>query len=75
MSSEPIDYGALDLTFSHHAPDADDITCHEAVREAARQMTVRVLQVAPTGRERSLALTKIEEAMFWANAAIARDGE
>jgi len=36
-------------------------------------MTVKVLQVAPDSRERSLALTKIEEAVFWANAAIARE--
>lgn len=75
MSSEPIDYAELDRTFGHHAPDADDITCHEAVRAAARQMAVRVIQVAPHTRERSIALRKIEEAMFWANAAIARDGE
>lgn len=71
--SSPIDFVALDHNFKHHAPDADAITCHEAVREAARAMAVRVLQVAEPSRERSLALTKIEEAMMWANAAIARE--
>ena len=71
--SDPIDYAALDHNFKHHAPDADAITCHESVRAAAREMTVRVLSVAEPSRERSLALTKIEEAMMWANAAIARE--
>lgn len=71
--SRPIDYVALDHNFKHHAPDADAITCHEHVREAARTMAVSVLQVAEPSRERSLALTKIEEAMMWANAAIARE--
>lgn len=73
-STEEIDYGMLDTRFQFHPADEDRGTCHEAVRTAARTMAVRVLQVAPDSRERALALTKIEEAMMWANAAIAREG-
>jgi hypothetical protein len=69
-----IDYDALDVKFNHHAPDEDAITCHEAVRAAMRAASVRVLEVTEPGREQSLALTKLEEAMFWANAAVAREG-
>lgn len=36
-------------------------------------MALAVMQVAPEGRERSLALTKIEEAVMWANTGIARE--
>lgn len=50
--------------------DAWDV--HAEVRtllsEVARELVVRV----PDGREKSLMLTKLEEAMFWANAGIAR---
>ena len=73
--SAQIPYEEFDKRFNFHAADADAATCPEAVRAAARDMAVRVTQVAPEGRELALALTKIEEAMFWANAAIAREGE
>ncbi len=32
-----------------------------------------VLALTPESREQSLAVTKLEEAMMWANAAIARN--
>jgi len=31
-------------------------------------------QLAPESREKSLAITKLEEAVYWLNAAIARRG-
>lgn len=70
-----IDYAELDRRFSFHPADDDAASCHEAVRAAARGMALSVLQVTGPGREQALALTKIEEAMMWANAAIAREGK
>lgn len=46
---------------------------HTSVRAACRDLALRVQQDVPEGREKALALTKIEEAMMWANAAIARE--
>jgi hypothetical protein len=43
------------------------------MRGEARAFAETVIQLCPPGRETSLAVTKIEEAMFWANAAIARN--
>ena len=45
---------------------------HQAVRDACRAAAEVVESTCPDGREKSLALTKLEEATFWANASIAR---
>lgn len=42
------------------------------VRALALDAAQAVADLVPEGRERSLALTKIEEMLFWANAGIAR---
>jgi hypothetical protein len=45
---------------------------HERIRTGLGDMARLVTEVVPAGREQALALTKLEEAMFWANAGIAR---
>lgn len=69
-----VDYEDLNRRFTAHSVDSDAVECMQSVRDAGRAMAVRVCQVTPEGRERALALTKIEEAVFWANAATAREG-
>lgn len=46
---------------------------HTRIREASALFASLVVSLTPVSREQSLAITKIEEAMMWANAAIARD--
>lgn len=46
---------------------------HECVRATMLAAARQVLELCPPSRERSLAITKLEEAMLWANAAIARN--
>ena len=65
----------IENRFSYHAPkDQSTVQAHEAVRAALKTTAHFVAGQIPAGREASLALTKLEEAMFWANAAIARNG-
>lgn len=60
--------------FGYHPPVANGkVESHEAVREVMGDMGVYLLKTLPQSREASLAITKLEEAMFWANAAIARN--
>jgi len=63
----------LDNRFNYHKPDAAKVILHEDIRNAARALAKDVDLLVPDGREKALALTKIEEVMFWANAAIARN--
>lgn len=61
--------------FEHHPPKDDEtIKAHENVRAQARAFAQTMEDLLPSGREKAVVLTKIEEAMFWANAAIARNG-
>lgn len=70
----PQDHGPdLDNRFAHHPPSTDAIASHHhLMREAARWLAGQVIEYVPEGCEQALALTKIEEAMMWANAGIAR---
>ncbi|WP_405925400.1 hypothetical protein [Streptomyces sp. NBC_00035] len=47
---------------------------HTSVRLACRRLADELNERLPDGREKALVVTKLEEVMFWANAAIARAG-
>jgi hypothetical protein len=67
---------AADIThrFAYHPPkDPKTVHEHETVRALVGGLASDLDQFLPYGREKSLAITKLEEAMFWANAAIARN--
>lgn len=57
--------------FSYHP--ATDVTgpLHNSVRDAALALALRINELCPESREASLALTSVQDAMMWANAAIA----
>lgn len=60
--------------FRHHPPQGDQVDRYARVRGAALALAQEINRIAPECREKSLAITKLEEAMFWANAGIARSG-
>ena len=60
--------------FEYHPPKDDSVReLHAQVHEAIAVASDHVITLTPPSREQSLAVTKLEEAMFWANAAIARN--
>lgn len=58
--------------FTYHAPSDDQRAKYEALREVGLLMASMIESFCPTSRERSLAVTKVEEGVMWANASIAR---
>lgn len=60
-----------DFTY-HHPTDKSQINKFETIRNRALDYAVYLTNNCPHGRELSLALTKLEEVVFWANASVAR---
>ena len=57
----------------HPADTPEKQKAHENVRDTLLDCAIEIVELTgPMSREQSLAITKLEEAMFWANAAIAR---
>lgn len=46
---------------------------HALVRTKCFELASELNELLPNSREKSLAITKLEEVMFWANAGIARN--
>ena len=64
----------IELRFTYHAPKGDQYNKYDELRAAAKRYAILITKLAPSSRERSLAITKLEEVVMWANAAIARRG-
>jgi hypothetical protein len=65
---------AADLTarFSHHPPRPEQVPVYEEIRARGKELAAWLTGVAPASRELSLAVTHLEQAVMWANAAVAR---
>lgn len=59
--------------FMYHQPFGNQPQRYQELRNAGYDFAMLVAATTPESREQSLALTKIEEAIMWANAAIARN--
>jgi hypothetical protein len=65
----------LNVRFTYHKPFGSQPARYEEIRARALDYADYLIKHCPDSREFSLALTKLEEVVFWANAAIARHEE
>jgi hypothetical protein len=61
--------------FTYHKPKEGQAGKYEELREHAKIVAFAMRRLCPPSRELSLARTNLEQAVFWANAAIARHGK
>ena len=67
------DEGRIENNFTYHSPFGDQPERYEDMRSEFRNLAKLICRYCPVSRERSLALTNLEQAAFCANAAIARN--
>ena len=63
----------LEKRFTYHAPKEGQPAKYTALREKAKELAYLIDGGCPNSREKSLALTKLEEVIMWSNASIARN--
>jgi hypothetical protein len=63
----------IEQNFTYHPPTGNQPERYTELRAAALSLAILIVRMTPESREQSLALTKLEEAVFWANASIARN--
>lgn len=63
----------IEAAFTYHPPKDDQPERYVVIRDQAKQLAYTACQNSPASREQSLALTALENFVFWCNAAIARN--
>lgn len=63
----------IEKNHTYHPPKGDQAGRYEAIRAMAKHVGINLVELCPESRELSVALTKLDEIVFWANASIARN--
>jgi hypothetical protein len=76
MSSEEMKQvlkARVENDFTYHAPLPGQPERYTQLREKAKELALLIVDLTPSSREQSVALTLLEQASMMANAAIARN--
>ena len=68
-----MDINQITSAFTYHAPKPGQPEKYTVLREHAKGLAMLINDNCPDSREKSLAMTKLEECVMWANASIARN--
>ena len=61
----------IENSFTYHPPLDGQPEKYKEIRDAAKELAYLLTDNVPEGRELSLAITKLEEVVMWANKGIA----
>jgi hypothetical protein len=61
----------IENIFTYHKPFGDQPTRYENLRSVAKELATLVEKSCPNSREKSLAITNLQQSIMWANASIA----
>jgi hypothetical protein len=64
---------SIENNFRYHPPKADQSERYEMIRKTAKILAEIIDRLCPNSREKSVAITNLEQAVMWANASIARN--
>ncbi len=64
----------IDTAFTYHAPNNEQLQKYDEIRMAAREFAHLIARHTAQSGEQMLALRALEQAVMWANAAIAFHG-
>jgi hypothetical protein len=71
QEDEPMTADCFEENFTYHAPFGDQAKHYAQIRAGARVFAEYIAEIAPESEERTLALRKVQEAVFWAISSIA----
>lgn len=57
--------------FTYYSPDDYQIDRYEDLRNKAKELALLIQEYCPESREKSVALTNLQQTIMWANASIA----
>ena len=63
----------LECRFTYHRPITGQPEKYEKIRNTALEFSLLLNELCSDSRELSLAMTKLEESVMWANTSIARN--
>jgi hypothetical protein len=63
----------IENMFIYHPPKDGQPEKYTSIRNTAKDFAMMINTLCPDSREKSLAQTKLEECVMWANASIARN--
>lgn len=63
----------IEKNFKYHAPKDGQPEKYNELRDKAKEFAYLIEDLCPNSREKSLAITNLEQSVMWANASIARN--